>query len=168
MLQLPPTTDWGGDTAWGSHCHYLGLWFLAIACGRSEFNMITLVAGFRMGVVMVARPHTGEGVLAMGNAKLDMSWLVESVCVVPQIAGVIWLFQPGVVVWINCVPSLCSRWGELHRFSDIWSARTIQQRWGGGVPTLECRATRTSCLRGIPPAGWYRNVSPSRGQVKIS
>jgi len=63
--------------------------------------MIARASGFGMGVGRVSRPLRGVGVLlAMPDAELDTTRRVESVCMVPQGAGVLRLFVPGVAVGV--------------------------------------------------------------------
>jgi len=51
--------------------------------------------------------------------------------------------------------------------SDIYNARIIQRRSGGGVLILDSRGDGTPSLRGIPLASWYRKVSLSRRKLRI-
>jgi len=60
--------------------------------------MIKLASGFGMGVGRFSRPLRGVGVLAMLDAGLDTTRLVESVCVILLGAGVLRLLVPGGVV----------------------------------------------------------------------
>jgi len=63
--------------------------------------------------------------------------------------------------WSNYWPTLCSGRG------DICNARIVQQRWRGGVLTLNCRGYRTPSLWGIPLASRYGHASLSRGMLRI-
>jgi len=56
-------------------------------------------------------------------------------------------------------PSLCSGQGGGHGLCDICNARIVQQRWGGGVLSLDCTRYGTPFLRGIPLASRYGNAS---------
>jgi len=69
--------------------------------------------------------------------------------------------------WSTYWPLLCSGWGGCHMLSDSCNARIVQQRWGGGVPILDCRGYWTPSQGGISLASWYRNVSLSRGELVI-
>jgi hypothetical protein len=51
--------------------------------------MVTLASAFAMGVGRIWRPQRGVGVLAMPDARLDTTRLIESVCGVPPRAGVL-------------------------------------------------------------------------------
>jgi len=70
--------------------------------------------------------------------------------------------------WSNYWPSVCSGRGGSHALSDICNARIVQQSWGGGVLTLDCRGYETPSLRGIPFASQYGNASLSRRKLRIS
>jgi len=98
MLRLPDTIDRGVDTACGCNCYCFCLWFYSVARVRSGFVMIAWASGFGMGVGRFSRPLGGVGVLAMPDEGLDATWRVESACMVPLGAGVLWLFVPGVAV----------------------------------------------------------------------
>jgi len=60
--------------------------------------MIAQASGFKMGVGRFSSPLRGVGVLAMPDAGLDTTRLIESLCMVPLGAGVIRLLLPGVAV----------------------------------------------------------------------
>jgi hypothetical protein len=62
--------------------------------------MIARASGFGMGVAKFSEPLRGVGVLAMPDAGLDTTRRVESVCMVPQGAGVLRLLVPGVAVGV--------------------------------------------------------------------
>jgi hypothetical protein len=62
--------------------------------------MITQASGFGMGVGRFSRPLRGVGVLAMPDAGLDTSRLVESVGMVTLGAAVLQLLVPGVAVGV--------------------------------------------------------------------
>jgi len=70
--------------------------------------------------------------------------------------------------WSDYSPLLGSGQGGSHTLSDICNVRIVQQRWGGGVLTLDCRGYRTPSLRGIPLNSWYGNMSLSRGKLRIA
>jgi hypothetical protein len=76
-----------------------------------------------------------------------------------------WCTQRGS--WSIYWPSLCSRWGESHLLSVISNVIILQQRWGGGVLTLDCSGNRTPALIGIPFASQYRNASLDRRMLWI-
>jgi len=88
MLRLPEATDRGVDTACGCNCHCLCLWFLSVARVRCGFVIIVRATGLRMGVGRFSRPLRWVGVLAMLDAGLHTTRRVQSVCEVPQGAGV--------------------------------------------------------------------------------
>jgi len=100
MLRLPETIDRGVDTSCGCNCHCLCLWFISVARIRSWFVMIAQASGFGMGVSRISRPLGGVGVLAMPDVGLDTTRRVESVCMVPLGAGVLWLLVPGMEVGV--------------------------------------------------------------------
>jgi hypothetical protein len=60
--------------------------------------MITSASGFGMGVGRFYRPLRGVGVLAMPDAGLATMRCIESVCMVPQGAGVLRMLVPGGAV----------------------------------------------------------------------
>jgi hypothetical protein len=63
--------------------------------------MITRASGFGMGVGRFSRPPREVGVLAMPDAGLDTTRLVQSVCKVLPGAGVLRLFV-AVGVYFDC------------------------------------------------------------------
>jgi len=69
--------------------------------------------------------------------------------------------------WIITWPSLWSGLGGSHALSHIWDARIVQQRWRGGVLTMDCRGYGTPSLRVIPLTSRCGKASPSRGKLKI-
>jgi hypothetical protein len=62
--------------------------------------MIARASGFGMGVGRFSRPLSTVGVQAMPDTGLDTTRLVESVCMVPLVAGVLQLFVPGLAVGV--------------------------------------------------------------------
>jgi len=62
--------------------------------------MIARASGLGMGVGRFSRPLRGVGVLAMPDAGLDTTRLVESVYKVPPGAGVLRLLVTGVAVGV--------------------------------------------------------------------
>jgi len=104
MLWLPETIDWGVDTSCHCNCHCLCLWFCSVAHVCSRFVMIACASGFGMGVGRFSSPLGGVGVLAMHDAGLETTRLVESVCIVPLGAGVLQLPVPGVAVGVIIDP----------------------------------------------------------------
>jgi len=62
---------------------------------------------------------------------------------------------------------LCSGCGGCHSLGDMCNTRIVQQKWRGGILTLDCRGYGTPNLRGIPLASLYRNASLSKGMLTI-
>ena len=62
--------------------------------------MIARGSGLGMGVGRFSRPLRGVGVLAVPDAGLDTTRLVESLSEVPLVAGVLPLLVPGVAVGV--------------------------------------------------------------------
>jgi hypothetical protein len=92
------TIDRGVDTACSCNCHCLSLRLNSVSRVLSGFVMIARASGFGMGVGRFSRPLRGVGVLAMPDAGLDSTQRVESICKVPQGAGVLRLLVTGVAV----------------------------------------------------------------------
>jgi len=63
--------------------------------------------------------------------------------------------------------SVCSGQGRSQALLDICNTRIVQQRWGGGVLTFDCRGYGNPSLRGIPLANQYGNASLSRRKLRI-
>ena len=64
-------------------------------------------------------------------------------------------------------PSLCTRRGGSHTFSDICNARIVQRRCGGGVLTWDWRGYGTHSLTEIPLASRYGNPSLRKRKWRI-
>jgi hypothetical protein len=62
--------------------------------------MVVRACGLGMWVGRFSRPRRGVGVLAMPDARLDITRRVESVCEVPLGAGVLRLLVPGMAVGV--------------------------------------------------------------------
>jgi len=158
-LRLLETIDQGVDTSCSGDCHCLCLWFHSVARFHSEFVMIAQASGFRLvfntGERSGSASNTGYGAgyNATGWVSLWGSsgcWCATTACT--RRGG-----------WSIYCPSLCSKRGGNHMFSDICNARIVQRRWGGGVLTMDFKGYGTPSLRGIPPGSLYGTVPLTRG-----
>ena len=93
MLRLPETVNWCVDIACGCNWHRLCLRLCWVARGRSGFVIILRASGLGMGVGRVSRPQRRVGVIAIQDAELDTTRLVDA----PPGAGVQGLLVPRVV-----------------------------------------------------------------------
>jgi len=161
MQRLPETTDWGVDTVCGCLCHCLCLWVLSVARIRSGFVNNRVSFWIRDGGRQVFKTTERSG--SASNAGCGAGYNAEHSVSLWGSAGW-WSVMTACSHrggWNNCWPSLCSGRG------DIWNMRIVQQIWGGGVLSLDCRGYGTPSFRGISLASRYWNASLSWGKLRI-
>jgi len=100
MLRQPETIDQCVDSTCGCNCDFCWLEFFSLARVCNGFVMIACASELGKRVVRYSWLLGGVGVITKPDVGLDTTQPVQSVCVVPPGAGMLWLLVPGMVVGV--------------------------------------------------------------------